>query len=453
MSFKKDFVWAAATAAYQIEGAHNIDGKGPSVWDTFCTVPGNIYNGDTGNTACDFYNRYSNDIKLMKEVGLHAFRLSIAWTRLLPEGTGAINQKGIDFYNRLFDEMLENDITPYPTLFHWDYPQELFDRGGWLNPDSSQWFGEYAELAAKHFSDRIKNWFTINEPQVFINIGHGHDPWKTHAPGTKRPFRSLAQIGHNVLLSHGRATQALRAAGSADTRIGIAPVVTPTLPENSSDSAFNDAYNDYMFTDSKDLWSPAFYLDPILLGDYQKETIDAFGSDMPTIKNGDMDIIATPIDFIGANTYFGIPKKFKKGKAIGEIPPMPGSATTAFGWPVHDDALYYGTKFLQKKYDPEIFITENGMANKDWISLDGKCHDPQRIDYLNRYLKGLKRAASEGVNISGYFLWSFMDNFEWEDGYKQRFGITHVDFETQKRVLKDSALWYRDCIKTNGEDL
>ncbi|MGL1901261.1 MAG: GH1 family beta-glucosidase [Fibrobacterales bacterium] len=451
MSFKKDFVWGAATAAYQIEGSHDIDGKGPSVWDTFSALSGNTYNGDTGNVACDFYNRYTDDIKLMKVIGLDAFRLSIAWTRLLPDGIDHVNQKGIDFYNRLFDTLLENDITPYPTLFHWDYPQGLYTKGGWLNPDAPKWFAEYADLVASKFSDRISNWMTINEPQVFINIGHGHDPWKTHAPGSKLPFKDLAQIAHNVMVSHGQSVSALRAHGTSDTKIGIAPVITPTLPVDSSEEAYTNAYNDYMTTSTRELWSPGFYLDPIYFGKYHEATIEAFGSDMPIIQQGDMELINQPIDFIGANTYFGIKKDFQDGRLIKESPKEPGAPTTAFGWPICDDALYYGTKFLKDRYDPEIFITENGMANKDWISLDGKCHDPQRIDFLHRYMSGLKKAASEGVNISGYFLWSLLDNFEWEDGYLQRFGIIHVDYSTQKRTLKDSAYWYHDIIESNGD--
>lgn len=459
MSFKPGFTWGAATAAYQIEGAWNEDGKGPSVWDHFCRWPGKVFQGHTGDTACGHYHRLDEDLDLMAELGLRAYRFSIAWARLIPEGAGAVNPKGIAFYNRLIDGLLARGIQPWATLFHWDYPLALYHRGGWLNAESPRWFADYTRVVAEHFGDRVRHWMTLNEPQIFVGFGHFTG---IHAPGLVLPPADIARITHNVLLAHGRAVAVLRERCGADARIGWAPAVTPSCVAEGFES------DPEVVTDAREAmfrFSPggnmalgaSVWCDPVFLGRYPEGFTERFGRDLPPGWEADLAAISAKLDFCGMNIY--VAGGFHGRDAAGalsftpgdQIPP--GAPRTLFYWPVTPAALYWGPKFFSERYNVPIVITENGMSGHDWVALDGKVHDPHRIDYTARCLRELRRAAAEGVGIGGYFHWSLMDNFEWAEGYKQRFGLIHVDYATGKRTPKDSALWYRGVIASNGDTL
>ena len=450
MAFKKDFLWGAAAASYQVEGAWKTDGKGLSVWDVFSHTPKKVYEGHTGNVACDHYHCYAEDIALWKTLGIKAYRLSISWPRVLPDGTGARNEKGFEFYDKLIDELLRNEITPYVTLFHWDYPYQLYCRGGWLNPDSSEWFSEYAGEMARRLSDRVQHWITLNEPQVFVTLGHESG---IHAPGLKLPRKDLARISHNVLLSHGRAVQAIRANAKSPASIGLAPVGRVRYPATES-AADIEAARQCTFSVFNDIFfSNIAWMDPIFLGHYNPEFLQALGADAPKVKAADEALIAHPLDFFGVNFYRGDCVRAGADGRPESVPHPPHRDLTALRWNVTPQIMYWGPKFYYERYGKPIYITENGLSNIDWISADGKVHDPVRIEFLTRYLSQLQRAASEGVDVAGYFHWSIMDNYEWAEGYKDRFGLIYVDYETQERILKDSAFWYANVIATNGQSL
>ncbi|MBB6480598.1 GH1 family beta-glucosidase [Spirochaeta isovalerica] len=453
MSFKKDFIWGAAAASYQIEGAWNEDGKGMSIWDHFTEKNGAVYQGHTGKIACDHYHRYKEDVAIMKELGLQSYRFSISWPRILPSGTGKISEKGLDFYSRLVDELLAADIIPFPTLFHWDYPYELYCRGGWLNPAASDWFAEYTSAVVDKIGDRVDRWFTLNEPQVFIEMGHMTGE---HAPGVKLQLRDRVRMIHNVLLSHGKAVQVLREKGKENTKIGMAPVCGVVIPADDSEKSIKAA-REHMFSsyteESFNAWSNSWWLDPVFFGKYPEESLKHLGKYLPEGWVDDMATIARPLDFLGNNHYHGsYVTANEEGKAVHKSP-VTGEPVTGFNWRITPEGIYWGSKFLFERYKKPIIITENGLSNKDWVSLDGKVHDPQRIDFTHRYLKEYKKAAEEGVELLGYFHWSIMDNFEWAAGYRERFGMVHVDYATQKRTIKDSGYWYRDVIKSHGENL
>ena len=453
MSFPQDFVWGAATAAYQIEGAACEDGKGLSVWDMMCLKPGAIWEGQSGDIACDHYHRYREDVALMKQVALKAYRFSLSWPRILPEGTGSINAKGLAFYDRLVDELLAHDITPFITLFHWDYPYELFCRGGWLSSDSPQWFAQYTQVVVEKLSDRVSHWITFNEPQCFIGLGHLEG---RHAPGLKLSLREGLRASHNVLLAHGKAVQTIRALAKTPAVIGYAPVGVISIPDTNQPTDI-EAARQRMFTIAgttdcmnNTWWNNTWWMDPIFLGRYPEDGLRLYGTSAPNVVSGDMETIKQPIDFLGVNIYNGRETRLGQDGNPQEVPRAPGYPITAFDWPVTPSCLYWGPKFLYERYQKPIYITENGMSNRDVVSLDGKVHDPQRIDFLHRYLLELEKAISENIDIRGYFVWSIMDNFEWAEGFKQRFGLIHVDCSTQQRILKDSAHWYRQVIATNG---
>jgi len=450
MSFPKDFVWGAASASYQIEGAAYEDGKGLSVWDMMCHQAGKIWSGNTGDVACDHYHRYEEDARLMAEIGLKAYRLSISWPRVLPDGIGKINAKGLAFYDKLIDSLLENNAEPWVTLFHWDYPYALYCQGGWLNRDSADWFAEYAKVIVDKLSDRVSHWMTQNEPQCFIGLGHqtGH-----HAPGLKLGFSDVLLATHHSLLAHGRAVQVIRTHAKIKPYIGAAPVGVVKIPYSNTPGDIEAARKSMFSITAKDCWNNTWFADPMVFGRYPDDGIELFRKEMPEIKHGDMETICRPLDFYGANIYNGQLVR-AKGDGTTETPPSPdGPPLTTMEWKVTPEALYWGPRFLYERYKLPIVVTENGMANCDWIHVDGKVHDPQRIDFLKRYLREYHRAMTDGVKAEGYFLWSIMDNFEWADGYKQRFGIVHVDYATGKRTLKDSAYWYKDVIKSNGNNL
>ena len=454
MGFKKEFVWGGATASYQVEGAAYEDGKGLNIWDVFCKEPGHVYEGHTGDVACDHYHRYQEDIALMKEMGLQAYRFSLSWARILPDGTGKVNEKGLDFYDRLIDALLENGIEPYVTLYHWDLPYELHKQGGWLNPKSPDWFYEYASIVARHFSDRVKYFFTLNEPQCTVGLGYQTGE---HAPGLKVGPYDYFQIWHNVLLAHGRGVDALREHSVKPVKVGIAPCGALYLPASEKPEdikAANWATFHLMGDQISDVsWDVGFCMDPVFLGQYPEDVLQKFGPYFPKFTDQDMDQIKRPLDFYGQNMYNAVPVRAGEDGSPVRVSRYDGFPKTAIQWPVTPECLYWAPKFLYERYQKPVYITENGMSAHDWVSLDGKVHDPNRIDFNHRYLKELKKAAEDGVDLAGYFAWSVMDNFEWAYGYSERFGLIYVDYRTQERILKDSAYDFRGIIRSNGENL
>lgn len=448
-SFPDNFFWGAAAAAYQIEGAVSADGRGESIWDLFCREPGRVWRDHSGRHACDHFHRYREDVALMSELELQAYRLSVSWSRVLPNGTEQVNEAGLDFYDRLIDELLEAKITPYITLYHWDLPAELYYRGGFLNRDCSQWFAEFATLMAGRLGDRVNDWFTLNEPQVFIGAGLERG---IHAPGLKLNHPEVLRAGHHCMMAHGRAVQAIRASSKCPARVGYAPVGIPKIP-HTTNPADVVAAKERMFTlDTRNCWNNAWWMDPVLLGHYPESGMSIYGTDMPKFPAADLDVICQPLDYLGVNIYQG--QRTRVGEdGPEEVPISVGAPITAFDWPVTPEALYWGPRFLHERYGLPMVITENGLSCRDWVSTDGRVHDPNRIDFAKRYLRELRRAVAEGIPVLGYFHWSIMDNFEWCEGYKHRFGMVFVDYETQQRTIKDSALWYREVIRSGGKTL
>ena len=440
MSFRKDFMWGAATASFQIEGAWNEDGKSPSIWDEFCHRGGKIEDNSTGDIACDHYHRYKEDVKLMAELGLKAYRFSIAWTRILPDGTGKINEKGLEFYSNLVDELLKYNITPYVTLYHWDLPYCLQLKGGWTNPESPLWFEDYTKVIVKCFGERVKNYITFNEPSVFMGCGCSQG---VHAPGYQLSTRDLLHMGHNIHLAHGRAVKVIREL-TPFAEVGITLASLPAIPVTEKD-AYAAYESHFSITREFFFWSDAYWADPIVLGHYPEKLLQETKDIFPSFTDEDMKLISQKIDFIGINIY--------QGHYTGDYTRKPGTPHTEIGWDTFDSALEWGVKHFTKRYQIPIYITENGLSCHDWESLDGKVHDPNRIDFLHRYLRGLKTAAESGCDVRGYFQWSFMDNFEWAKGYNPRFGMVFCDYATQKRIPKDSAYWYKEVIEANGENL
>jgi beta-glucosidase len=440
--FPDEFVWGAATASYQIEGHTPSDGRGKCVWDMMCEQPGKIVHGDTGYTAASHIAHMREDVALMKQIGLKAYRFSISWPRVLPNGTGEINPEGTAFYIELVDELLAAGITPFITLFHWDFPHALFLKGGWLSPDSPKWFADYVTLVADLLGNRVANWITFNEPEVFLQIGHVDGG---HAPGMKYSWADALTCTHNMLLAHGMAVKVLREHCTVKTNIGMtfaSPTPFPADIEARDIEATRRAIFDVV---RKDLWNGSWLADAIFFGAYPEDGVKLFGSDMPTIGPDDMDIISQPIDFYGLNVYRGWAVS-----ADGDVPHPPGRAMSVNHWDVTPECMYWATQFTSKRYNAPIYITENGLCNTDWVHLDGAVHDPQRIDYTARYLTALNDSIKDGADVRGYFHWSLMDNFEWAEGLRYRFGLIHIDYETQRRTLKDSAYWYSKVIWNNG---
>lgn len=442
MSFKEDFIWGAATSSYQIEGSTVSDGKGLSIWDTCSKIPGFVRGNQTGEIACDHYNRYLEDVRIMKEMGLKAYRFSISWSRILPKGIGELNEQGILFYDNLVNELIQNGITPYVTLFHWDYPEELMKLGGWMNGESSDWFAEYAKVVVDRLSDRVDHWLTLNEPQCFVKLGYEDG---IHAPGIKAGRRYVFAVAHNMLLAHGKAVKVIREHAKKPPHIGFAPALNYVIPDN--DNAINmEAAKNKMFSCQREdgIWCTSWWTESIYNGRYPEDGLIAFKEWLPDFKEGDMEIIGQKLDFFGFNYYHG--QRLTNNS-------IPGEAETAVEWPLVPEGIYYMTKFLYEKYHLPILITENGMANLDWPCLDGSIHDYQRIDYIERHLKELKRAVEDGIAILGYMYWSLMDNYEWQNGYSKRFGLIYIDYLTQKRIWKDSAYWYQKVISDNGRGI
>lgn len=448
MAFKKGFAWGVATAAYQIEGGWKEGGRGLSIWDVFCHEPGKIKEGATGDVACDHYHLFREDVRLMKELGIRAYRFSLSWSRIFPRGTGEVSADGVRFYNELIDALLENGIEPYITLYHWDLPHALYQRGGWMSPESVNWFASYASKVAELFSDRVKYFITFNEPQCFIGsscyVGG-------QAPGLKMGLRDVFQMAHNVLKAHGAAVKAMRAAAVRPIQIGIAPTCSAHYPATETPEDI-EAARQMLFacpdlSAPNVLWSVSWWSDPVFFGRYPEDGLRLYKDYLPEITDEDMELISQPIDFYGQNIYNGKIVRADEDGAPQFVPRKPGYSITSLGWPVTPEALRWGPRFLYERYKKPIFITENGMSAHDTVSLDGKVHDPNRIDFLHRYLLQLEKATGDGVDIGGYFQWSFLDNFEWTHGYIPRFGLVYVDYETQQRIPKDSAYWYKSWIE------
>lgn len=446
MGFCKDFMWGAATASYQVEGAYLDDGKGLNIWDVASRRPGRIVHSESGQVACDHYHRYKEDIKLFKEMGIRYYRFSISWARVLPEGTGKVNEAGLKFYSDLVDELLAAGIEPMVTLYHWDYPYALYLKGAWGNPDSPLWFEEYTKVIVDALSDRVKYWFTINEPQCIIGLGYDMG-W--HAPFLHLDDKTILVMVHNLLLSHGRAVKCIRENAKQKPLIGFAPIGPCWIPENDSEEAVEEARK-RTFSVKPRFSSISIYSDPIVLGRYPEEAYEMFGDAMPNPSKEDMALISQPLDFYGMNIYYsdGGHEEYTYNKNE-----FQGIGRTTMDWVIDERVMYWSAKFMYERYHLPIIITENGMANTDWVALDGGVHDPQRIDFVKRYLQCYKKAADEGIPVIGYMYWSAMDNFEWSLGYDKRFGMIYVDYQTQERTLKDSAYWYRKVIESNGEDL
>ncbi len=461
-TFPDGFVWGAATSAYQIEGAWNTDGKGPSVWDVTSHRSGQVYEGHTGDVACDHYHRYPEDVRLMQDIGLHAYRFSISWPRVLPDGVGIINERGLDFYDRLVDELLNAKIEPYATLFHWDTPQAVHQRGSWLNRDISEWFAAYTAAVVDRLGDRVANWITINEPQIFLGPGEGEG---FHPPGNKLSHAERLLAAHHALLSHGRAAMVIRARASKAPRVGWAPIGRVKVPFHSGLFAgagepgeptradIEAASRQTHAVPFRDFWNNAWFADPAILGHYPEDGLRLYGADSPKPFPGDMDVIRQPLDFYGINVYDAEVYRQGNDGTPERVHFPPGHPQNALRWFIIPEALYWGPRFLYERYKVPMMITENGMTNLDWVDAEGKVRDAARTDYTRRYLRELRRAAADGVDIRGYFHWSLLDNMEWQCGYRERFGLIHVDFTTLKRTPKESSIWYRGVIETNGASL
>ncbi|MCC7407552.1 MAG: beta-glucosidase [Phycisphaeraceae bacterium] len=446
-SFPANFIWGAAASAYQTEGAWDQDGKGPSIWDVFCREKGRTWSGHTGETACDFYHRFADDVRLMKEIGLRAYRFSVSWPRVLPEGTGKVNEKGLAFYDKLVDALLAAGIEPYLTLYHWDFPLSLHHRGNWLNAESPKWFADYTRVVVDRLSDRVKTWITLNEPQVHVGCAFKR-AW--HAPGWDVPMPELFRITHHHLLAHGRAVQIIREHAKLKPTISIASAGLNFCPATDSPADVEATRQKLFGMRGQNMWNTAWITDPIVLGRYPQEGYEIYGDVIPRFDPADLKVISEPLDFFGINLYHGSPVTMgADGQPVVADFPV-GQAFTPMDWPITPRALYWSAKLVAERYKVPLFVTENGMSSPDSVSLDGKVHDPSRIDYLHRYLLELKKAIDEGVDVRGYLQWSLMDNFEWHMGYRQRFGLIFIDYPTQRRVLKDSAHWYKNVIASNG---
>jgi beta-glucosidase len=451
--FPPDFTWGVELVAFQWEGAASEDGKGASDWDMFARKAGTNAHSDTLDVACDGYHRYEEDVALMRLFGIHAHDFSIAWSRVLPDGVGKPNEKGLDFYDRFVDALLHAGVEPWVTLYHWNLPLALYRRGAWLNRDIADWFADYATLMADRLSDRVSHWVTFEETESIIWYGYGVG---VDAPGDQLALPEVLRAGHNLLRAHGKAVQAIRAATKQPAKVGAAPGTSARIPASDSLDDLEAARTATFSVRRKDLDHTVWWSDPMFFGRYPEDGFELFGADAPTIEAGDMETIAQALDFYGVSMYSG---RRVRASGIGEfeaIPHAPGMPRSSIGWAVVPEALYWGPRLLHERYGKPIVISENGMAGHDWVTLDGAVHDPLRIDFMRRYLLQLERAIAEGIPVDAYFHWTWIDNFEISvppHGFAARFGLVHCDFETQKRTPKDSAYWYREVIRSNGASL
>jgi beta-glucosidase len=440
--FPEGFLWGAATSAYQIEGSPLADGGGENIWHRFCRVPGAIANGDTGDVACDHYRRWAADVALMRELALGAYRFSIAWARVMPRGRGPVSSKGLDFYSRLVDALLEAGIAPMATLYHWDLPAALDDRGGWTNPDVAGWFADYAEVVFRKLADRVPMWATLNEPILVSDSGYLRG---THAPGHRSAAEAAATARH-LLLAHGAAVRAYRAL--ARQRIGLVVNLEPWQPA-TTDAA------DVAAAGRADAYMNLQYLDPVLLGRWPDGLAELYGGSFREFEQAEWGLVREPLDWIGVNYY-----SRRVTRSVPGAPPLPmesvqvaGAPTTALGWEVYPQGLTEMLVRVTERYGKlPLYVTENGAVYHDpRPGPDGVVDDPLRVDYLRRHLQAAGDAIAKGVDLRGYFAWSLLDNFEWQQGYRPRFGLVRVDYGTQERSLKRSATFYREVMRTNGE--
>jgi beta-glucosidase len=442
--FPAGFLWGAATSAYQIEGSPLADGAGPSIWQRFTHTPGLVPGGDTGDVACDHYRRYAEDVALMRALGLKAYRFSTSWSRVLPRGRGAVNPRGLAFYDRLVDALLESGIEPMVTLFHWDLPAELDDLGGWLNPDVAHWFADYASVMFRKLDDRVKLWATLNEPWVVTDGGYLHG---TLAPGHRNRFEAPI-AAHNLLRAHGTGVQAYRADGQH--RIGLVVNLEPKYP--ASDTAADRAA-----TARADAYMNRQYLDPVFLQRYPDELREIFGEAWPEWPVEDFALIGQPIDFLGVNYYTRNVTRFDASAWPLRAAPVrqPRATYTETGWEVFAQGLTDTLIMVKERYgNPPLYVTENGAAFFDPPTAErDRVEDPLRVDYLRKHIRAIHAALQGGVDLRGYFVWSLLDNLEWSLGYSKRFGIVHVDFATQRRTPKDSARFYSQVIASDGRSL
>ena len=442
--FPDGFVWGAAAASAQIEGASKEGGKGESVWDRFADSRGNVKNGDTPATACDHYHRYAEDAALMQSLGLGHYRLSVAWPRVVPDGDGPINPLGLDFYDRLIDALLAHGVTPWVTLFHWDLPQALEDRGGWLNRDTVAAFRCYAEAVVGRLADRVTNWFTVNEIPCFIGFGYGVGYF---APGRRVTPRELNQAYHHALLAHGHGVEAVRAHGGSGARVGLVHnhLPAPQIPATETEPDILAARALYERTNGP-------LMGPVFLGRYPESFLNAAGADAPEVRPGDLELIARPTDYLGLNVYAG---DFVRAGTDGlpEVLPFPrGYPEGALPWlKMTPQSLYWAVRHASEVFGVRSFyVTENGATFDDDVTPSGEILDLHRREYLREHLTALHRATAEGYDVKGYFVWSFLDNFEWAEGYARRFGVVHVDYANQRRTPKLSARWYSSVIRANA---
>ncbi|MEU8563759.1 GH1 family beta-glucosidase [Streptomyces cyaneofuscatus] len=439
-AFPADFTWGVATAAYQIEGAVTEDGRSPSIWDTFSHTPGKVDNGDTGDIACDHYHRVPEDIGLIKQVGADAYRFSIAWPRVVPGGDGPVNKAGLDFYDRLVDGLLEAGVTPFATLYHWDLPQVLQDRGGWTVRETSEHFAAYASHVVERIGDRVKDWATLNEPLCSAWIGHLEGRM---APGLT-DLTAAVRASYHLHLGHGLAVQAIRAA-SSDARVGIVNNLSPIVPASTSEA-------DLAAARRADGHINRWWLDPVLGRGYPQDMVETYGVDLP-VRPGDLETIAAPLDWLGLNYYF---RQIVTADPSGPAPgftqvPVADARHTYMDWEVYADGLEQLLLRLTEEYGVErIYVTENGSAYQDTVAADGSVHDPERVAYLEEHLTACARAVAKGAPLAGYFAWSLLDNFEWAYGYDKRFGLVHVDYATQRRTVKSSGRRYAELIREHA---
>lgn len=434
----KDFQWGVATAAYQIEGAYNEDGRGLSIWDTFSHTPGKVRNGDNGDIACDSYHRYKEDIKLMKELGVDIYRFSISWPRIFPTGRGPVNSKGLEFYHHFVDELIANGIEPMCTLYHWDLPQSLQDIGGWANREVVEAFVEYSTFIFKEFNGKIKKWITINEPWCISFLSNYEGK---HAPGNHN-LQLAVTISHHLLLAHGKAVKAFRNLG-IEGEIGYAPNVEWIEPFSSKQEDQDACHRGMgIFIE--------WFFDPVFKGKYPDFMLDWFEQNgaVPEIQEGDMQMISQPIDFVGINFYTGSVGRYNKEAGLLEVEKINiGYQTTDIGWNIYPEGFYKVLNKINNQYgNIPIYITENGACYNDEV-INGRVKDEGRIEYLKQHLTSILRSIETGVNIKGYFAWSLLDNFEWAEGYDMRFGLVHINFHTLERTKKDSYYWYKKIVR------
>lgn len=447
LRFPEGFLWGTASSAYQIEGAWDEDGRGLSIWDTFSHQPGQTYLGHTGDVAADHYHRWREDVRIMGELGLKAYRFSVSWPRVLPQGAGTVNQAGLAFYERLVDALNERGIEPVLTLFHWDLPQALQDQGGWPNRDTAFRFADYAQRVANRLGDRVRYWITHNEPFVVVAAGHLTGE---HAPGLQDPAAAL-RAAHHLLLSHGLAVEALRSTLPASARIGITLNLNPIHPATLSEK-------DRLAAIRYDGMLNRMALDPILLGTYPEDILTALGPPFPRPETGDLEAIAAPLDFLGVNYYSRAVVRHDPQQLLLEVAQvMPEGHEYSQMWEIYPAGMHELLVRIWRDYGAarpgmKLLVTENGIPVPDGIDLDDRVRDPRRIRYLRDHIAQVHRAIEDGVPLHGYFVWSLTDNFEWAHGYRMRFGIVYVDFDTQKRIIKDSGRWFARVIRDNGLD-